>query len=323
MKCYDWEILSRYQDGSLDEAESRRIDDHLLSCLSCQEKMRSLGRAGLFLRIAITGRRQAECPTNEELGAYLSGRMRLEDRHRVEAHLLICQGCLHEVAVLSDPQMFQRSSASPVPDAAALAQFRRMVVAARRRRVMLRPVFAWGLRAAAAVLLGVMTLGQMWTSPTLEEPVAVVSSGVSELTPIGLADAGYLAEVSLSLHSTLLQPDSTDLVRFARDAGLILREVERAAEQPRTDSFDMVREDILSSGIVDSVVRLKEVTSDRRDRKFLADCEYVLMRAVKLEVRNVGQALRGLVSEIQRLNLIETARLVEMEGGRSQWLAGL
>jgi hypothetical protein len=75
--------------------------------------------------------------------------------------------------------------------------------------------------------------------------------------------------------------------------------------------------------MVEGIARLTELTRDRRDRKFLRDCEYLLMRVVKVESGEFTQALPTLISEIRRLNLIETARLIEMEGGRSQWLAGL
>ena len=99
--------------------------------------------------------------------------------------------------------------------------------------------------------------------------------------------------------------------------------MQRATDRPRSGSFEMVQEDILSSGVVESMARLKEVTRDARDRQFLDDCEYLLMRAVKVETTEIGQEFTDLVTEIGRLNLIETARLLEMEGGRSLWLASL
>ena len=103
----------------------------------------------------------------------------------------------------------------------------------------------------------------------------------------------------------------------------MLREIERIAQEPRVDSFELVQEDILNSGMVEGIAQLTERTRDRRDRTFLRDCEYLLMRVVKVESTEFIQGLPGLISEIRRLNLIETARLIEMEGCRSQWLAGL
>ena len=153
MKCYDWETISRYQDGYLDEDQSRVVCEHLLGCPTCQAKLRSLGRAGLFLRIALGSHRHAECPTEEHLGTYLSGRMSLDGRQRVEGHLIMCPRCLHEVALLSDPDMLRRSAGSPVPDREAMARFRNLTVRRTSLRRALQPVAPWGLRAVAAVVL--------------------------------------------------------------------------------------------------------------------------------------------------------------------------
>lgn len=321
MKCFDWEILSRYQDGSLEESRSRLVCEHLMECSSCQARMRTLGRAGLFFRIAVGSHRDEECPSEEELGAYLSGRMRAEDRRRIEGHLVACSKCLHEVAVLSDPEMLRREAGSPVPDMAALARFRGLVPRRSRRRPALQLVTRWGLRAAAALLLVTMALGQMWAPRTAERSAAAGGHGTGSIAGIG--GHAFMAGVSLSSDSALLQPDSTDLAQFAREAGLILREIERIAQEPRLDSFRLVQEDILNSGIVEGIARLKEHTSGSRDRNFLGNCEYLLMQVVKAESAGLDGTLNALISEIRRLNLIETARLLEMEGGRSQWLAGL
>ena len=69
MKCFSSAELSLYQDGALSEERSRVIADHLMNCPDCQEKMRSLGQANLFLRIELAARGHAECMTEEELGA--------------------------------------------------------------------------------------------------------------------------------------------------------------------------------------------------------------------------------------------------------------
>ncbi len=42
MACYDREILSRYQDGSLSEVEGRRIAGHLDECATCRETFAAL-----------------------------------------------------------------------------------------------------------------------------------------------------------------------------------------------------------------------------------------------------------------------------------------
>jgi anti-sigma factor RsiW len=317
MNCCELEVLSRYQDGSLDEAESRLIAEHLEGCATCREKLRSLGHAGLFFRIALSGRKSAECLGDETLGAYLSGALSRDDRRRVEDHLLSCRKCLHEVAALSDEQA--PSADSPVPDARAMARFSKIAP----RPAVRRPAFAWashwGLRAAAAVVLAAVAVG--WVEYARMDRAATVAAG--ELR----GGAGpYIAEVSLTSETMLAPSGSTELARFAREAGVVLREIERRSERPRTDSFVLVQQDILNSGLVESISRLSEFVPEGRDRKFLADCEDVLMAVVKADGRDLDSpdgSLAQIVSQIRRLDLIETARLVEMEGSRSQWLAGL
>jgi len=324
MQCYDWEILSRYQDGSLGDAENQCIAEHLMGCPSCQEKMRFLGQVGLFLRIALGSRRHAECLADEELGAYLSGRMSVEDRTRVEAHLLICPTCLHDLAALSDPETLTTSSESPVPDVRAHERFKHLAARPRVREPMLRMVTGWGLRAVAAGLLAALALGSWWTPEVPEVPTGPGGTALSEMRPVGaVSGGGFLSEISLGPERTMLPPDSTDLARFAHDVELIFREIERVGDKPRFNTFEMVQEDILNSGVVESIARLKELTRDVRELQFLGDCEYLLMRVVKVEHTSVGQELPYLITEIRRLNLIETARLLEMEGGRSLWLASL
>jgi anti-sigma factor RsiW len=323
MDCFDWETLSRYQDGSLEECESRLVADHLMGCFPCRDKLRSLGKAGLFLRIALASRKHASCLTADELGAYLSGRIGAGDRERLEAHLLRCPTCLHEVAVLSDPGMLRRSADSPVPDAASMERFRRLAADRTVRRPVLHAMMRRGLSAAAAVLLLTMTLAPPLSRSPSHEPAVPPAALASAPGTVRASAGDYLVEVSLTSDSTPLRPDRTDIARFAGDVGLILREIERVAERPRAESLELVREDILSSGIVESIAGLAESTRDYRDLAFLSECQYVMTWAVKVEQKEFDRQLKGLVSEIRRLNLIETARLVEMEGGPRPWLAGL
>jgi hypothetical protein len=285
--------------------------------------MHSLGQAGLFFQIALGSRKHADCLGNEELGTYVSGRMSGKDRARMEAHLLACPKCLHEVAVLSDPGMLTASAGSPVPDSKARERFARLAPRPWAAEPALRTIREWGLRAAAAGLLAALALGSWWTSQTPQVATSLSETVLSEIRPLGLISGGILSEVSLGSERMALQPDRADLAQLAHEVGLIFREMQRATDRPRSGSFEMVQEDILSSGVVESMARLKEVTRDARDRQFLDDCEYLLMRAVKVETTEIGQEFTDLVTEIGRLNLIETARLLEMEGGRSLWLASL
>ncbi len=322
MPCHDREILSRYQDGALDASESRRIAAHLDSCASCRETLASLGRAGLYLRIAVGSHKAAECLSEEELGAYLAGVMRAEDRERVERHLANCRHCMHEAAVLSDDAMAAPAADSPAPDAKALERFRRLAPASTRRGRAPISVMPWLRRIAAAAAAIALAAGGWYYfgnhRATVDTPVPPAADGRL---------LRYVTEVSYGTTEALAAPaGSVELARFAHDAGALLREVERVNEKPTRDAFELVQDDILNSGLVETVARLREFTREERDRRFLNDCEYVLMQVVKTDASASDFPdgdLTRIVSEIRRLKLAETARLVEMEGSRSQWLAGL
>ena len=321
MSCYDREILSRYQDGALADAECRRIASHLDGCADCRETLLELGRAGLYLRLAVGGRKSAECLTEEEVGAYLSGAMFETDRRRVEEHLANCRWCLHEIAVMSDdsavedPEQSRGAPAdeSPRPDAQAFARFAKLAPAP----VAPRRVLPWRrIASVAAALLVAASAGWYALSrPAGETP----ANAVADWRPLGT-----VADVSFD--GMPAATGSVELARFARETAGVLREIERVHESPRREAFDLVREDILNSGLVESVARLREFTREERDRRFLNDCEYVLMQVVKADGRDLDSPdgdLSRIVSEMRRLKLSETARLIELEGNRSQWLAGL
>jgi len=319
MSCYRREILSRYQDGSLDETRSAEIASHLDGCVECREVLRTLGRAGLFLRIAVGSHRSAECLADEELGAYLAGVMRAEDRRRVEEHLAGCRICLHEVAVLSDDAATTPVAESPRPDARALARFARLAPAASRRSFVARVPWRRIAAVAAALVVAVAVGGHYLSRPVPTLPVAAAM-------PPDWRPLRYVTEASFGGTDALVPTGSAELGRFAREAGIVLREIERLHEAPRPEALELVREDILNSGLVETVARLREFTHEDRDRRFLNDCEYVLMEVVKADARDLDSPDGGLtriVSEMRRLKLTETARLIEMEGSRSQWLAGL
>ena len=338
MPCYGREILSRYQDGSLSDADSRRIAAHLDGCEPCCETLRSLGRAGLMLRVTVGSHRSEECLAEEEIGAYLAGAMKPEDRERIELHLSKCNRCLHEVAVMSDDSIFAPDAgenapgdgvfAPPEPAFApspkAFARFLAIGRPEKKTRLATRP---WRYVAAAAALVIATFAGGGFalihhndaTSPA-GAAATVAASGMPRLLR-------YVTDVSFDSTDSLFAPSgSAELTRFAREAGTLLREVERVNEGPRREAFELLQDDILNSGLVESVARLRESTREERDRHFLNDCEYVLMQVVKSDGRDLDSPvgdLARIVAEIRRLKLSETARLVEMEGSRSQWLAGL
>jgi anti-sigma factor RsiW len=350
VECLDLKTLSLYQDGSLDESQSENIREHLLECEECAQSLRTLGRTGLFFRIELGSHKNGECPGEEEIGAYVGGEMAAADRVRIEAHLLNCSKCLHEVALLSEPAMAAPDESAPDADAKALERFKALADGPARvgspRRTW-RAVLGWGLPAAAAAsVLVALTAGWMWpgkatkTDPAaapvaskaahpparVSSPLLMPIAGPVASRNVGPAAHEFAAtadEVLLSSDVSALQPDTTDLAQFAREMGLILREVERISKRPAFEDLELVQEDIGNSGLAHTVASLKENVGDSQGRKFLADCEYVLMRLVQVERDTLDRDLTSLVGEIKRLNLTETARLMELERGRSRWLAGL
>jgi anti-sigma factor RsiW len=320
----DLEILSLYQDGSLDAGRMKQVDEHLLECEACQEQFRELGRAGLFLQIGMASRKHAECLSEEELGAYLSGRMSRRDRSRIEGHLLICRRCLKEVSDVADPELFEASNDSPAPDAAALARF--ALLAQGAQRPASRTVLRWSLSTAAAALLAVavgLSYSYLAGSPgptmaPVAEPVVeagranVTSSSAPESTP---------ERLELISDPTVLQPDSTDMAAFAREIGVILAGVQNLGRNPDVQMLEILKEDVLHSGLVNALARLTENTRDLEERKFLIDCRDVLMRLVQLDRKDFRQELPLLLKDVRDMNLIETARLMELERGTAPWLA--
>jgi hypothetical protein len=181
------------------------------------------------------------------------------------------------------------------------------------------------MRAAAALLLVAYAAGSAgWLSwfeatPRSATPgLAATASGTDASSATLDATAG---SIQLTSNDTVLCPDGTALAEFAREAGDLLREIELIGRQARAERFAMVQQDILHSGIIENVARLKELSGDRRDRKFLTDCEYLLMQVVKTDRDDLEASLARLLSEIRRLQLIETARLIEIERGWSPCLA--
>ncbi len=325
MACYDRETLSRYQDGSLSEAEGRRIAAHLDACAGCRGTFAALGRAGLYLRLTVGSRRTAECPTDEEMGAYLAGVMRAEDRDRIELHLAECRICLHEVAAMSDEGMLTPGEEGPEPDARAMARFAALVPSASRARR--RPALTtWLGRVGVAAALIAAAVVAGWLLPGRDATETPVESSAATLSADG-RPMRYVTEASFAPTDGWAIPSGgAELGRFARESGSVLREIERLLQNPRRQTFELAREDLLNSGLLERVAPLREFAREERDRRFLNDCEYVFLQVVKAEAGDLETPdgdLSRIVSEIRRLKLIETARLVEMEGSKSQWLAGL
>ena len=322
-------MLSRYQDGALDEQTARRVAEHLLSCPACEERFRVLGKLGLFLRIGLGRPKNTPCPTSEEIAAYLAGHVSAEHRERIENHLAGCERCLHEVAVFSDDAFERLTPSSPVPTRRALAAFAQLnqkpVPPSRWRRAR---TFAWrtALRAAAAVVLVAVLVPITTRHAPKETPSNTTATDLAnapepevvESTDVAVVEPVLLAE--LPEEGQILASDNPALSHFARQMRLILQQVNETAEGPTVQRVELLQEDVLNSGLVNSVEELSAETRDPANRKFLVNCKYVLLKIVRMDKANASNDLLVLVNELRQMNLTETARLIELEGGGLLWL---
>ena len=326
MKCPDLQILSRYQDGGLDEENSRLVQEHLESCPSCNERFKQLGKMGLFLRIGLGRPRKTPCLSAEELGTYLAGGVSPDHRERLEAHLAGCERCLHEVALFSDGAFEPPGEFSPVPTRRALADFALLNRKACTRRDRVRRVLVHVARtavaAAATVLVITLTFYAGTGTPSSSEPanVTVTTEGMEPDVGVNVLGDAYTTLASLDQETEMLVADHSSLARFARQMRLILHQTMEATSSPTDERVAMLKEDVLSSGLVNSVEELSSEVKDPRIQAFLVQCKCVLLRVAKIDRNNASNDLIALVNEIQHMNLSEQARLMELEGGGSLWL---
>lgn len=335
MNCPDLEILSNYQDGVLDDAVSGTIREHLLSCPDCQHRFRMLGRVGLFFRMALGSARSTPCLDPEAVAAYAAGIASGSERKEIEEHLAGCDRCLHEVAVFSGEVFGKLTSASPVPTRRALAEFAKVGGPRRSpwRNVARAFVISgnWTLRAAAAVILAAMLVPLTWTAmqqAVVPEPAKPVVSAYAAPKPVEPTPTPGVESVSYGANAVAVRDrdpaaDQPELAQFAREAGLLLRQIQDVAASPTEDRVGLLQEDVLNSGLVNTIEELTGEVRDARTRRFLADTQYVLLKVVRVNKADASRDLELIASEVRRLNLTEVARLIELEGGRSLWLAAL
>ena len=314
MKCPDLVILSHYQDGGLDAESARLVQEHLATCRSCEKRFRKLGNLGLFLHIGLTPEKKTPCLSPEEIGTYVAGGLGAEHRERIEAHLADCRRCLHEVAIFGDAEFMQLEETSPAPTREALAAFAELKPRARRstrgRRVAIYATSA-ALAAAAAVVLALAL--PMWFAIS---PVSTGSKANALVETAGALGDGTVVLASFPGEDA----DHASLARFARQMKLVLQQAQDAVGSPTEDRAEMLREDVLNSGLLNSVQELGDEGRDPRTQRFLTDCKTVLLEIAQLNKNNASSELFALANVIQRMNLTEMARLIELEGGGSLWL---
>lgn len=104
--------------------------------------------AGIFTETA--------CPTQEQLLAYVAGKLSAEDRHRVEAHLADCELCSEAVEGLT-----QISQQEKIP--AWLRLMRRQLIRKLRRRNRRKRTKEYYLYiAVVALLILMMAIALFW-----------------------------------------------------------------------------------------------------------------------------------------------------------------
>ena len=322
VKCPDLQILSRYQDGGLDEESARLVREHLLKCSSCEERFQRLGKLGLFMRLGIGRTRNTPCLSVEELGTYVTGSVSPEHRERIEAHLAGCRECLHQVAIFSDAEFARPGETSPVPTRKALSEFALLNRRASRPRWTQRVAVHAGrvaLVAAAALVIALIFPMSDRTRVTPVDTTALDPGQLASMTS-GSSRDGMTMLARLTDEAGTSVSDHPSLARFARQMRLMLHQTTEAANSPTEDRLKMLKEDVLSSGLVNSAEELSGEIKDPRVQQFLVDCKIVLLKIAKIDEDNAPNDLIELVNEIQHMNLGELARLMELEGGGSLWL---
>ncbi|GAH40500.1 unnamed protein product, partial [marine sediment metagenome] len=317
VRCPELQVLSRYQDGGLDEKTACQVRQHLMACPACEERFRTLGKLGLFWRVGLGRPKNTPCLTAEEVGTYLAGRTRSEQRERIEAHLAGCESCLHEVALFSDVGFERLSPSSPVPTRRALAEFAKLN-RQHSRPPWLRRTASIALRAAAALLLATMILpitSLIRTEPDPGSPLAETGTvgPYGETAGMVTIEAVLLAE--LPDEGQLLVSQGSSLVRLTRQMRLILQQTLAAASSPTEERVGLLQEDVLNSGLVNSIEELSAEVTDPHILRFLVDSKCVLLKVVRMDKSDASDDLSMLVNELRQMNLIETARLIELRGG--------
>lgn len=96
--CPDFELLSRFADGELDEAGAGRVAAHLESCSRCTTLAARLqaGFGAEAYRDGGTG--GAGCIGEEQIILYVTADLTGRERKAVEGHLTTCDRCLASVA---------------------------------------------------------------------------------------------------------------------------------------------------------------------------------------------------------------------------------
>lgn len=137
MNCLDTELLSMHLDQELDPQLEREVSMHLNECQRCATTLRALQesddrRVGALVQTRSMPPVDPTCYRAEELSAYASGLLTLQEAQPIDQHLFTCDVCLREVMAIQRMQTMLRQEALSAPPA-------HLVAAAQRASTSVRP----------------------------------------------------------------------------------------------------------------------------------------------------------------------------------------
>lgn len=103
MRCLTSLAVSKYVEGSLQEGQKERIDEHLTQCVRCSRRVQETQEicARLTLAAQTVGNNPATPhPDDNEVAAYVEGSLKAADRWRLQQHMLECRDCLEGIRML-------------------------------------------------------------------------------------------------------------------------------------------------------------------------------------------------------------------------------
>ncbi|TSA26652.1 MAG: hypothetical protein D4R67_07515 [Bacteroidetes bacterium] len=118
----------------------------------------------------------SECPTHEELKAYLDHQLSADKRHRIEAHLADCELCSDELEGLT-----RLSNPGHLP--VIMEELEHRITARRIRVVRLKPRLILAAAAVIALLIGVAFIFR-YVVQNQQQPLLTEQHPASEPTPL-------------------------------------------------------------------------------------------------------------------------------------------
>lgn len=186
------EQLGRYRAGEMSPAELLRLDEHLADCASCRGRVRTgeqlvASFAALAADFGLANASPGAHVSYEQLADLVDGRLDGEASGLVNNHLRACAACAEEARSLS---AFRDSLATAEVATPGPARERSLYERLRNLFAFPRPAAAWGLAAAALLLVAVGTawLGRSyWRARTAPEAAHVAPKNSPErVTSVGV-----------------------------------------------------------------------------------------------------------------------------------------